>query len=45
MLKHFFENTYQVEMESLYAPISKIFAGTGIDPDLGCGSGAGHFGI
>ena len=35
----FFENTYQVEMESLYAPFLRYLPEQALILDLGCGSG------
>ena len=35
----FFENTYQVEMESLYAPFLRYLPEQALIRDLGCGSG------
>jgi len=35
----FFENTYQVEMESLYTPFLRYLPEQALILDLGCGSG------
>ncbi len=35
----FFENTYQVEMESLYAPFLRYLPEQALILDLGCGTG------